>query len=270
MGRRTWTVAVLLVGALYLTGCGKEPEPPQPEWTLVQETAAVLPDGARVDLWHTDANSYNIYKLSDGTALLAVQGPNALGSVTTEGVDGFDALSADAKRAVQLYFDEQGTLYDVQKELEAAYAAYGTDWEDWTERVVVQEIRPVASSSRMMSFYTSLSVNGSPLPDYRLGAVFDRETGKKIELWELFTVSQETAMERLLEGGEIRDPALYAELAAALQPDRVVLFEDCVGVYFPKSLLTTMDSYEFTVSYDALTDVLQPWAIPSDGQSAPR
>ena len=44
---------LLLLGAVYLSGCNRAPEPEEPEWTLTQETAAVLPDGESVSLWHT-------------------------------------------------------------------------------------------------------------------------------------------------------------------------------------------------------------------------
>lgn len=262
MGRGRWTV-VLLLGLLYLTGCGEEPEAQQPEWTLVQETAAVLSDGERVALWHTDEDSYNVYRLSDGTDLLVVGGPDALNSVTVPG--GFASLPTETQRRVQMYFDEQGTLYNVQDELEAAYADFKETQsaeQPWEARRIEQETQLVAESDRMASFYTTLSLDGTPLQDYRLGTVFDRESGKKLDLWSLFTVSQETAMERLIEGGGVTDPGLYASLAAALQPERVVFFDDCVGVYFTKELLGNDEGYEFTVEYSELADVLESWAVP--------
>lgn len=269
MRRGRWTAAVLFMGLLYLTGCGKEPEAQQPEWTLVQETAAVLSNGERVELWHTDEDSYNVYRLSDGTDLLVVGGPNRLNSVTVPG-GGFTALPPEAQQSIQMYFDEQGTLYNVQDELEAAYVGYQESLskeQPWEARRIEQETRLVAESARMASFYTTLSLDGEPLQDYRLGAVFDRESGKKLDLWSLFAVSQETAMERLIEGGGVTDPGLYASLAAALQPERVVFFGDCVGVYFTKELLGNDEGYEFTVEYAALTDVLESWAVPDGALS---
>lgn len=263
MGRGRWTAAVLFAGLLYLTGCGKEPEARQPEWTLVQETAAVLSDGEQVELWHTDEDSDNVYRLSDGTDLLVVRGPNALNSGA--GAEEFSTLPTEVQQRVQIYFNEMGTLYNVQDELETAYADYKesqSSEQPWEARRIEQETRLVAEGERMVSFYTALSLDGTPLQDYRLGAAFDRETGKKLDLWSLFTVSQETAMERLIEGGGVSDPGLYASLAAALQPERVVFFGDCVGVYFSKELLGNEEGYEFTVEYSELADVLESWAIP--------
>lgn len=263
MGRGKW-IAVLLLGMLYLTGCGKEMEPPQAEWTLVQETAAVLPDGTRVSLWQSNENDYDFYRLPDGTALLTVSGPGTPEAAAAEGADGFDTLSEDAKRAIQLYFDEQGTLYDLQAELEAAYTDYQESGaEGWQERTVTQETMPVASTSRIISFYTTVHLNGKLLQDYRLGAVFDRETGKKFDLWSLFSVPQETAMERLLDG--VTDLALFSELAAAFQPERVIFFQDHVEVDFPDALLPGQeDGYGFTIRYDSLEGALESWAIPTE------
>ena len=101
-----YKMAAAVCAAALLTGCGKEIDPPQAEWTLVQETAAVLPDGTRVSLWQSNENDYDFYRLPDGTALLTVSGPGTPEAAAAEGADGFDTLSEDAKRAIQLYFDE--------------------------------------------------------------------------------------------------------------------------------------------------------------------
>ena len=258
---------LLLLGAVYLSGCNRAPEPEEPEWTLTQETAAVLPDGESVGLWHTNSSTDDFYRLTDGTELLVVSDSN--GPEETEG-ESLYTLSADAKRMIRFYYEEQGQLYDVQSELEAAYADYescqsaGTAYE---MRTVRQTVTPTAANERMICFLTAVQLprGQEPMEEIRLSAVFDRETGYEIDLWSMFTVPQETVMERLLEAGEITDPLEYAELAATIMPERIFFYPDHMEIGFPQDALSEKENYDILIDYADLTDILHDWAIPEAG-----
>lgn len=263
-------VAVLLLGLVLPAGCSRasDYQPAEDPWVLEQEKVITFSDGESADLWSW-GNRVPFYKLRDGTLLLSISGPTGPESVSGGGVESYADLTEAAQKAVSVYFDQQGLLYDTDSELEKAYADYLACKADGTEfqsRYVSQDIYPTASNEKIMGFATSvmLPVDRESSQELRLGAVFDRKTGEALSIWDLFTVPEAEARQRLLDAYKLADPVLRAEMEAALKPEYIVLFPDYLYVTFPQGSLPSQQyGYIFDIDYDKLRDVLQTWAIPN-------
>ncbi|WP_018305859.1 hypothetical protein [Desulfitobacterium hafniense] len=262
----------LLLCSLLLTGCSSQPLQEPEKWAMVEEKVMTFSDGESVNLWRRGPFGHAAYKLSNETTLLLVQDPAGPANVYVGGVESLDDLSESAQRAVCAFYEEQGLLYNVQSELENAYAEYLACQDKGTlfrEHYISQDIAPVASNDSIICFLTSviLPVNGQMAQEVHLGAVFSRETGEVLNNWELFSLPEEEARRRLLDAFNIGDPALRKEMQAALKPEYIILFPDNLDVTFPRGTLPSQeDSYTIGISYDELQGVIQSWAIPnSDG-----
>ena len=232
---------------------------------LVWEEMLTLSDGTEVEVWINGGD--NSYRLSDGTELLRENRPSGPQNVHVGGVEGFDQLSAPAREAVASYYAEQGLLYNVEEVLERAYAEYKDGGEDFSAYLVEQSASPSASNERLMYFTTTVfcSIDSGTAEETSLPAVFDRETGEKLDIWSLFAVPEEEAraalVDKMAEGGYIP----RAELEAALRPEYIIFRTDRLNLTFPKG---TLPSQEYTTGgsfdYAELDGLLQPWAIPEE------
>ena len=230
---------------------------------LVREEMLTLSDGTEVEVWINGGD--NSYRLSDGTELLREIKPSGPQNVYVGGVESFDQLSAPAQEAVAAYYAEQGLLYDVEEVLERAYADYRDGGEDFSAYLVEQSVSPSASNERLMYFTTTVfcSIDSGTAEETSLPAVFDRETGEKLDIWSLFAVPEEEAraalVDKMAEGGYIP----RAELEAALRPEYITFHSDRLNLTFPRG---TLPSQEYTTGgsfdYAELDGLLQPWAIP--------
>jgi hypothetical protein len=238
------------------------------ELGLKEKKVITFSDGESADLWRPDYSNRDIYKLSDGTVLLTVQDTVGPGNVYVGGVESFDDLSDAAKKAVSAFYEKQGLLYDTRSELKNAYAEYLACKESGTEyheRHITQDIAPTASNDTIMCFQTSviLPTKGDEVQELRLGASFDRNTGKALGNWDLFALPEAEARQRLLDAFDV-EPALRAEMEAALKPEYITLFPESLSVTFPQGTLPSQEhAYGFGLKYNKLKDVLHPWAIPN-------
>ena len=231
-----------------------------------REQGITLSDGTAVEIWDTAFFGTN-YILPDGTELLRENRPSGPQNVHVGGVEGFDQLSAPAREAVAAYYAEQGLLYDVEEVLERAYADYRDGGEDFSAYLVEQSVSPSASNERLMYFTTTVfcSIDSGTAEETSLPAVFDRETGEKLDIWSLFAVPEEEAraalVDKMAEGGYIP----RAELEAALRPEYIIFRTDRLDITFPRG---TLPSQEYTTGgsfdYAELDGLLQPWAIPEE------
>lgn len=229
-----------------------------------REQGITLSDGTAVEIWDTAFFDTN-YILPDGTELLWENRPSGPQNVHVGSLEGFDQLSAPAQEAVAAYYAEQGLLYDVEEVLERAYADYRDGGEDFSAYLVEQSVSPSASNERLMYFTTTVfcSIDSGTAEETSLPAVFDRETGEKLDIWSLFAVPEEEAraalVDKMAEGGYIP----RAELEAALRPEYILFHTDRLNLTFPKG---TLPSQEYTTGgsfdYAELDGLLQPWAIP--------
>ena len=231
--------------------------------------AVTLSDGTPLDAWKTSLFG-TTYRLQDVTELLREDAPSGPENHFVADLESFDDLSEAAKPAVRQYYEEQGTLYDLQSELEKTWAEYREDPENFSTHYISQDTSPAASSRQVMYFCTNLTLpaNGDICEDFTLCAAFDRETGENIPLADLFTCPASQIPEKLLDlaakGGWPDTPALKQEMLTAFQMEYLSFWSDYVMLAFPAG---TLPSQEYTclvsVDYTAgLSDILRPWAIP--------
>lgn len=239
---------------------------------ILERNALTLRDGTVVDVLDNGGfGNSRTYRLSDGTELLRVEDPLGPENVQVMNLEGFEALSEPAQAKVRAYYEEQGSLYDEAEELERAYAAYRELGEEFQAGFIRQETMPTASASRVAYFTTELT-----LPrDYGTRehgtvcthAAFDRETGEKLAIQDLFAIPEEEARRRFPEllGGWIDDPAAQADMAAALELEWIKISRDGLYIIFPAGSLTG-EELECHVSVD-WRDIpegfFQPWAVPT-------
>lgn len=226
-----------------------------------------LSDGTALDVWK-DSDS-TVYRLEDGTELLRVQNPSGPEGVYAGGTESFDDLGEKAQAGIRAYYDERGILYNVQEELEQAYAACqkslknNEEFSTWT---VSQEVVPTASSEKIICFQTNIILpdnNGSG-SEYYLGAVFDRETGEYMDTWELFSCEKDEAAKKILDMAGIEEEPLRSEMIKSMNSENMVLFNEGIEVYFPRGTLKSQEElYILGLGYDdRLGEILQEWAIP--------
>ena len=118
--------------------------------------AAALRDGTPLDVFHW--TSGNSYRLKDGTDLLHVQDYSGPENSIVVGQESYNNLSKTAQGKVSVYFRERGLLYSVEEELEKSYAGCRNRNPNNSVPSVGQDITPVASSSRVMYFLTTLNL----------------------------------------------------------------------------------------------------------------
>ena len=245
------------------------PHQTEEELGLKERKVITFSDGESADLWRPDNSNSDIYKLSDGATLLTVQDPSGPSNVYVGGVESFDDLSGSAQLAVSAFYKQQGLHYDTQSELKNAFAEYLTCKESGTEyheRYIAQDVAPTASNDTIMCFLTAvtLPVNGQTIQELRLGAAFDRKTGKALSNWDLFTLPEKEARQWLLDAFDV-DSALRAEMEATLKPEYIILLPNNLEVTFPQGTLPSQEySYSYSLDYNKLKAVLQPWAIPNN------
>ena len=235
--------------------------------------AFTMPDGTEVDLLRR--SFANIYQLRDGTELLHEQSPTGPENVYVGGVESFEDLSGAAKANIFAYYVKQGLLYGVQEELERAYRDYSacTKKEDFSCRMVGQEISPTASNDRVIYFLTSVTLpsDGGLSTEVRLGAAFDRTTGDFIHTADLFSCGEQEAIRRLLAIAGVSDPVLQAEMLSAFKPEYVIFFPEGLEVCFPQGALPSQEhAYQIGLDYDeSVSALLHDWALPQKMKHEP-
>lgn len=233
------------------------------------EDAAALSDGTVLDVWKGRFRG-TCYQLQDGTELLREDVPSGPENCYVGNLESFDDLSETAKAAVRQYYEEQGALYDLQAELENAWAAYQADPETFSAQWVMQDTSPAGSNARIMYFSTTvtLPLGGNIAEERSVCAAFDRETGAYISLADLFACPEADIAGTLLtlaaeNGSGPDDPALIQEMQAAFRLEYAEISANGIGITFPQGSLPSQEyAYVVYVDLDGLSGVLHPWAIP--------
>lgn len=234
---------------------------------LPTRDALKLADGKSIDIWNH--SGMTVYQLNDETELLVVQDPSGPDNVSVVGIEGFENLGEEAQSNIRSYYNKQGLLYDVNIELEKAYTYYKNteNKSKFSSYTISQDISPTSSNEKVMFFLTSLKfpIDANHVyNEIRLGAAFNRETGKHISNWELFSCSEEEAKQAILDLSGITDPVMRAEMETALKPEYIILFTDNLEVYFLEGTLPSQEhGYILALDYDEdLCKILNDWAIP--------
>ncbi len=251
---------------------------------ILEREAVTLRDGTALDMLEDPHFHDRTYRLADGTELLRVNDGGGPENRYVMGRESFDDLSETAKEKVRAYYEEQGLLYDEREELEKAYAAWKELGEDFACPLVGQDVTPAASSERIMYFTTSVTLpaeyDESVVTGLELCDAFDRETGERIDIPDLFAVPWEEVRRRLPElAGWRIDPAVAAEMAEALEPEWICFGQSELSVLFPAGSLPSnvigqegppeewkepqAAGYHFSLDWQSIPEgFLQPWAIP--------
>lgn len=239
---------------------------------ILKRNARTLRDGTAVDVMENGSHGDNrAYRLPDGTELLRVNDFGGPENHYVGGVESFDDLSDAAKEKVRAYYENRGPLYDEGEELERAYAAYRELGEAFACDWVQEDVTPTASNETVMYFAASLTLpqeyGERTSYEQRFGGAFDRETGEKIDNWDLFTVPEAEVRRRFPAlCGWVEEPELQRAMSGALDPDWFVFFPEHVSVTFPPgSLPGEENGYGISLYYkDAPEGFFQPWAIPQE------
>ena len=239
---------------------------------ILKRNARTLRDGTAVDVMENGSHGDNrTYRLPDGTELLRVTDSGGPENHYVMGQESLHDLSEAAQRKIQAYYDAQEPLYDEEEELEKSYAAYLRLGEEFSCDWIQRDVSPCASSERVLYFQTSLTLpleyGGRISYEVRLGAAFHRETGEKIDNWDLFAVPEEEVRRRFPAlCGWVEEPELQRAMSGALDPDWFVFFPEHVSVTFPPgSLPGEENGYGISLNYkDAPEGFFQPWAIPQE------
>lgn len=236
-------------------------------WELEKADVLTFDDGETVDCWrsHTEwAESgtaslpadYVDYRLSDGTVLLIEYDPvNPL-------LD--DELGEAVQSKILYYYNVQGKLYEVEPYLRQAYEAYQKDANSFEAWTISQTTTQTAQSEGALWFVTAVDtpLGGREMNERCYGAVFDRATGEKLDLWSLFSVPEEEVKTALLAAasGEANDAET---MLSALTDDMVVFYPSYVEVYFPVGSLPGQQlSMGLGVDMEDIQPLLQEWAVP--------
>ena len=233
-----------------------------------QTGSITLSDGTEVGIWADGGD--NSYRLSDGTELLREE-PTVGPWDIYGGGRVFKSLPYDVRRTVAVWYREQGTLYDVEEELERIWATEGVDAGE-RHYLVNQETDLTAASPRVLYFQTSVMIpffsgeeGGPAIEQYEQNAAFDRETGEKLDIWFLFAVPEEEARAALVDRMADGDSVLRMEMQAALRPEYITFHSDRLDITFPRGTLPSQEhSAGWGLDYQELDGLLQPWAIPEE------
>jgi len=234
---------------------------------ILHRNAMQLSDGTPVDILKDSTFGRVHYRLSDGMELLMVNGVSGPDNVYVVGLESFDNLSEPAKEKVLAFYEEQGLLYNLEYELERAYAAYlECDGERFDSHMTGQDTSPSGSTDRVMYFRTIVTrpIDGKHIYEENLGAAFDRETGEHINNLDLFTCPKAEILTKLLDIAGVTDSILRKEMEAAFRPEDLIFSEGSLEIQFAQGTLPSQEhSYFVALDYDErLCALLHDWAVP--------
>lgn len=236
----------------------------------LERGAVTLEDGTELDVLHGGMGS-DCYKLPGGKRLLYADSRESPERSFVGGLESFEDLSPTAQGKVRAYYEEQGCLYDLDRELERAWKEYQERGEDFQPHWVGQDVSPSASGERVMYFVTTvrLPLEGNVSHELQLCAAFDRETGEQIPTWDLFTCPEEEAVRAILDGAEVKDEQWRSKVETALKPENILFFQEHMALYFDQGTLPGEENaVVLSVDYDKLGGSLQTWAVPGKGEGA--
>lgn len=264
-------ITILWISCIVLCGCGSQPKEYVEGLTLAQGNVYFFEDGSTVDLWRMESIGRDVYMLSDGTILLKVADyipPIELGADGVKTYSSLD-LSENVQEAVLVYFEKQGLLYDVQSELEKAYKYYLSCKQEGIEFnsfYVSQESSFSFENSNIVCFDTTVIRvrENREAQDIELSDIFDKRTGARLDIWDLFQYPQSESKKRLMDAMKVDDKILLTEMEKGLKDEFIHPSSRGLMITFPEGTLTSLDaSLDIEIAYVDLKNILQSWAIPN-------
>lgn len=225
----------------------------------------LLADGTPAEVW--EKRGEHVYQLEDGTELLCVGAGYGPDGVYSADVMGLDTLEEEAREKILDFYRAKGVGYNVQEELERAYA----EWKGWTGEkafqpyYAAQEHAPVGSNEELVSILTSVrkTVRSGYGEEIRSGQVFRRETGEPVSAWELFGLPEEEVKEKIAQELAKNHRATAEEYQAALRAEYVILLTDGVEIAFPQGEAPGEElGAAWFFDYDeGVGKLVEPWAV---------
>jgi len=233
--------------------------------SILEGNQYTLSDGTMLDVWRSDSTEQDVWRLKDGTELLLVQdtvGPERVSVIGTDA--SFDALPMEAHERINKYYAERGLLYDLDAELETAYAEWQEieDKELFSRRYVYQSISPVFENETVICFLTY--AYGGSTRETRLGDIFNKETGECIDVWDMFSASEEEVRKRIFAHTRVKlEPEVIDAMQAALKPEYILFNSEFLEINFPTGTLPPNRNYRNQIiDYNDIIYMLNDWAIP--------
>lgn len=224
-----------------------------------------LSDGTQVEAWWD--GGHNTYRLPDGTELLWEDPPETdFSTYYVEGDTPLTTLPSALLEGITACYQERGTLYDIQEEVERAYQAYrqSEDPEEFSYFLVGQRVEWTATAPGVYYFRTTvtLPVREQEITEYQFTDAFDKETGEHIPNQDLFTVGQAEAIAAIVAGTQAIGPEAQA-MEEYFQWPYLSFEPDELVVCYPAGALPGQEPTSiWGVDYSGLVDVLHPWAVP--------
>lgn len=271
-------VLPLLLAAGVMTGCGSTEKTEEVHsfavWEKTDDASYTFSDGVTAAKWKNekeDTRQYR-YRLEDGTDLLETTCVLSPEEEKDTELSGFAGLSDTAKEKVRSWFREQGEVYDLSEELEHAYQDYQKcqkSREHFTCHSVTQDVTESAEMAQYMVFLTAVTTpkklhyDGGGTCRYRT-AIFDRETGENVDIWDLFTIPEDEVKEELAKICSVEDTTVSEkDVGPVMDQGQILLFQDYLEVWFPYG---TWERQEFDkgfgFEYEQVAELLHDWAIP--------
>lgn len=280
--RKAVVLFLILVMGLSLAGCKTNPREEVrgfEKWTMVRNAYMIFPDGEWVSQWKDETGERESFLLKDGTELMQTSVITRYEPETTKkGLVGLEGLTEEVQKTIRSYYEEQGTLFSKVTCLKNAYADYcecAKNGERFTAHVVRQEVMPTAENDVYVTFLTAVTLpkqehfTGDTTCRYD-GRIFSREDGSQMDLKSLFVnedwdaVKKELSMLCANDDTTISDPEIYDTMDQA----DILVFQDYLEIWFPYG---TWERQEFDkgfgLKYERMSELLQEWAIPSNGEN---
>lgn len=275
--RKVLTLSALLAAGL-LTGCGNSDKTEEVHsfavWEKTDEASYIFSDGVTAEKWKNekeDTRQYR-YRLENGTDLLETTDVLSPEDEMDSELSGFEGLSDTAKEKVRIWYQDQGLLYDLDKELEDAYQDYlecEKSREHFTCHKVSQDVTESAENAEYMVILTAVTTpkklhfDGGTTCNYQT-AIFNRSTGEAIDLWSLFTMPEEEVKEELAKTCSVEDTTVSEQdVGPVMDQGQILLFQDYLEVWFPYG---TWERQEFDkgfgFEYNKIEGLLYEWAVP--------
>ena len=183
-----------------------------------------------------------------------------------EGDTPLTALPSALLEGVAAYYQERGSLYDIQEVVERAYQAFrqSEDPEQFSNFLVEQRVEWAATAPGVYYFRTTviLPLQEQEITEYQFTDAFGKETGEHIPNQDLFSVGQAEAIAAIVAGTqavgqEAQTMEEYFQWSyLSFEPDELV-------VCYPAGALPGQEPTSiWGVDYIGLEDVLYPWAVP--------
>lgn len=210
---------------------------------------------------------YTTYMTADGVELLREEEPVGPDNVSVGGLPSLADLSGEAQQAIMAHYAELGLLYDLDEEIEKAYREYlaAEDKSAFQSCLLSQHISPSACSGKLIwySAYVTRPVGSGLHQQTSSHTVFDRKTGARIDTASLFLCSEAEAARVILDASGMPDTQLKREMEKAFRFDYLNFHSGALDVCFPAGSLSSQNTdHILGIDYEALTDILHPWAVP--------